>query len=235
MVAVADLAIDSFTVVAPPTELLVGQSANVTLRKAVSNAGPSSPMDVRADADGVGVPGASVSPARQSTNVLAARGGLATDRRGDGDGDVPRGQLALVLVHEHDRAAQTGRHRPEPREQHGECRVLAHLRRAGDDQHQAGSDPNSVNPNQGGQSVAVAILTTAAGEYGNPLAFDATTVDPLSVRFGPAALVNGGGWDRDPRTGPPRGLARARRENAGRRHRPRAPLRRRPARASCPA
>ena len=43
MVAVADLAIDSFTVVAPPTELLVGQSANVTLRKAVSNAGPSSP------------------------------------------------------------------------------------------------------------------------------------------------------------------------------------------------
>ena len=56
-----------------------------------------------------------------------------------------------------------------------------------------GSNPNSINPNQGGQSIAVAILSTAAGEYGLPLAFDATTVDPLSVRFGPAALVNGGG------------------------------------------
>jgi hypothetical protein len=35
----------------------------------------------------------------------------------------------------------------------------------------------------------VAVLTTEAGEYGLPLAFDATTIDPTSVRFGPADIV----------------------------------------------
>lgn len=45
-----------------------------------------------------------------------------------------------------------------------------------------GSDPNSINPGKG--VIPVAILTTDAGEYGLPIAFDATTIDPLSVRFG---------------------------------------------------
>jgi hypothetical protein len=38
----------------------------------------------------------------------------------------------------------------------------------------------------------VAVLTTRAGEYGLPLAFDASLIDPLSVRFGPAPLAVGG-------------------------------------------
>jgi hypothetical protein len=50
-----------------------------------------------------------------------------------------------------------------------------------------GSDPNSINLDN--STVAVAVLTTEAGEYGLPLAFDATMIDPLSVRFGPADLV----------------------------------------------
>ena len=33
-------------------------------------------------------------------------------------------------------------------------------------------------------AIPVAILTTSAGEYGLPLAFDATTIDPVSVRLG---------------------------------------------------
>ena len=46
-----------------------------------------------------------------------------------------------------------------------------------------GSDPNSINPNSNGViSVAILTTSTAAGE---PLDFDATTVDPLSVEFGP--------------------------------------------------
>jgi uncharacterized repeat protein (TIGR01451 family) len=52
-----------------------------------------------------------------------------------------------------------------------------------------GAFPNAVNRN--GQ-VSLAVLSTNAGEAGFPLAFDATTIDPLSVRFGPAALVLGG-------------------------------------------
>jgi hypothetical protein len=46
-----------------------------------------------------------------------------------------------------------------------------------------GSFPNSINPRAKGV-VPVAILTTAKAK-GEPLDFDATTVDPLSVKFGP--------------------------------------------------
>jgi len=49
-----------------------------------------------------------------------------------------------------------------------------------------GGFPNSVNLN--GQAT-VAVLTTSAGEYGLPLAFDARSIDSSSVRFGPAAVV----------------------------------------------
>ena len=52
-----------------------------------------------------------------------------------------------------------------------------------------GGFPNSVNPKS---HVTVAILTTSAGEYGLPLTFNATTIDPLSVRFGPASVVLAG-------------------------------------------
>jgi hypothetical protein len=47
-----------------------------------------------------------------------------------------------------------------------------------------GSDPNSINPNSM-DVVPIAVLSTLAGEYGTPIDFDATTIDPLSVRFGP--------------------------------------------------
>ncbi len=51
--------------------------------------------------------------------------------------------------------------------------------------------PGGGNPiNLGAKGVIpVAVLTTTAGQYGNPLAFDATTIYPKSVRFGPANVV----------------------------------------------
>ena len=48
------------------------------------------------------------------------------------------------------------------------------------------SHPNSVNLKS---SVPLAVLTTMAGEYGTPLDFDATAIDPNSVRFGPGSVV----------------------------------------------
>jgi len=44
-----------------------------------------------------------------------------------------------------------------------------------------GGFPNAINLNG---TAPVAVLTTMAGEYGLPFAFDATKIDPLSVRFG---------------------------------------------------
>jgi hypothetical protein len=43
------------------------------------------------------------------------------------------------------------------------------------------------------QSVPAAVLTTEAGEYGLPLAFDATTIDHTSVLFGVLATLAAGG------------------------------------------
>lgn len=53
-----------------------------------------------------------------------------------------------------------------------------------------GSERNPVMLSHG--VIPVAVLTTTEGEYGLPLAFDATTIDPLSVRFGTPDEVWGG-------------------------------------------
>jgi hypothetical protein len=53
------------------------------------------------------------------------------------------------------------------------------------------SYPNAIRPGNG--VIPVAVLTTAAGEYGLPLAFDATTIDPLTVRFAPRPEAWAGG------------------------------------------
>jgi hypothetical protein len=52
-----------------------------------------------------------------------------------------------------------------------------------------GSFPNSVNTQAKKGVVPVAVLTTDEGEFDLPFAVDATTIDPLSVHFGPADLL----------------------------------------------
>lgn len=51
-----------------------------------------------------------------------------------------------------------------------------------------GNQHNRVNPGSH-QNVPTAILTTGAGEYDLPLAFDATTIDPGSTRFGTLSVL----------------------------------------------
>ncbi|HSJ23975.1 MAG TPA: serine hydrolase [Longimicrobiales bacterium] len=50
---------------------------------------------------------------------------------------------------------------------------------------------NWINPGSM-EIIPVAVLTTAAGEYGLPVAFDATTIDPGMSRFGTVPVLNGG-------------------------------------------
>jgi hypothetical protein len=61
-----------------------------------------------------------------------------------------------------------------------------------------GNQHNQIPPGSG--TINVAILTTEVGEYGLPVAFDATTIQPLTVRFGQEDLVwteMGGAFDRN--------------------------------------
>jgi beta-lactamase class A len=55
-----------------------------------------------------------------------------------------------------------------------------------------GNQFNWINPTSS-EMIPVAVLTTEAGEYGLPVAFDATTIDPASTRFGTAAVLTAGG------------------------------------------
>ena len=50
-----------------------------------------------------------------------------------------------------------------------------------------GSNPNSINTRSNGV-IPVGILTTKAGEYNKPLAFDATEIDPRQRALWPAGL-----------------------------------------------
>lgn len=51
------------------------------------------------------------------------------------------------------------------------------------------SFPNSINTEKEGE-IPVAVLTTEQGEYGNPLAFNAQTILPLTVHYGIEALAS---------------------------------------------
>ena len=56
---------------------------------------------------------------------------------------------------------------------------------------------NNINPGAQGL-VPVAILTTEAGEYGLPLAVDATMVDVAGLRFGTESTLNAGSGGSEP-------------------------------------
>lgn len=51
------------------------------------------------------------------------------------------------------------------------------------------SFPNSINTKQNGV-IPVAVLTTEQGEYGNPIAFNAQTILPLTVHYGIESLAS---------------------------------------------
>jgi hypothetical protein len=51
---------------------------------------------------------------------------------------------------------------------------------------------NWINPGSD-EIIPSAVLTTEAGEYGLPIAFDAATIDPATTRFGTAAVLTAGG------------------------------------------
>ena len=193
----ADLETVSATATGVPAEMIIGTPAQFTLRRAVDNNGPSAPVDATLTTTGSASPGASVVPAM----VTKAEVAMAKDS--------PRTVEETVTVN----CAAPGPHT---------LMVVAGIRPASADD----VDPNLAN-NEKSVSVTidcvvpvavnikphhtdnefsfstsdvnVGLLTTRAGEYGLPLAFDATTADVASVRFGPRATTFAGGGAADRR------------------------------------
>jgi hypothetical protein len=188
---VADLAILEVSVQAAPPLIVLGVPFAVGVRTTLSNLGPSSPID--AVLEKTAAPGAGV----QASPLLVEQHELelfvGTPRIDDqayevscsapGDTSIEFTSRTELLT-----VAATD---PEPGNNEGgenldlDCVVPVTIN------IKPGGDPNSVNLNS--RHVPVGILSTGAGEGGNPIAFDATRIDVSTVRFGPRDVLIGGG------------------------------------------
>ena len=186
-IAQADIAITSFTASALPDELLVGDSVDVTLSKTVENNGPYSPIDVDVHVTSAPTAGVGVAPpdANQVIPDLALGSPVEVIEvftltcTGPGPQHVTfTNTVAPIGAIDPDLSNNVAETTVEV-----ECVIPVAIN------IHPGSFPNSINLKSKQGVIPVAILTTAAGEYGLPLGVDATMIDPLSVHFGPADLL----------------------------------------------
>lgn len=188
VVAVADLEVADTTVLGAPTEAIIGQDIAVTVRSTVANNGPSSPMNADLDATGTPTAGASVVPGAQTAAVpaLAAGAPQVIDQAFTVRCDAPGAQSVVfdTAISPTDPADTD----PNASNDTGqatidiECIVpiVINVR--------PGNDKNRVNL-AGDGVINVGALTTEAGEYGLPVAFDATLIVPDTVHFGEPTAV----------------------------------------------
>jgi uncharacterized repeat protein (TIGR01451 family) len=187
--AVADAAIVSFAPVAAPTQILVGHAVDVTLRKVITNRGPSSPVNVMVSRTATAPVGSTVTPTASTTTATAvAKGELRTiDETFTLRCGAPGLQTFSFGNSIH--LANAADSDPDLANNVSAASVTVQCVLPVAINIKPGGFPNSLNL---GGTAPVAILTTKAGEYGLPLAFDATQIDPTTVRFGPASLVFSG-------------------------------------------
>ncbi|GAA3828391.1 hypothetical protein GCM10022226_56520 [Sphaerisporangium flaviroseum] len=181
VVAVADLAVTALQAEAP-AQILIGQTLPVTVTGSVSNNGPSSPMDATVASAATAAAGATITPATLTTPVAALASG------------TPKSTTKTYTIG----CSQPGPHTYKVTDTISPARPDDTDPNAANNQRETsftvdcivpiainivpGVNPNLVNLAHG--IVPVAALTTRAGEYDLPLAFDATKIKPETVRFG---------------------------------------------------
>ena len=189
VIAVTDLEILRFEAIDPPTEITVGVDVPLTLEKDITNNGPSGPVDVDVTVTATAAPGTTVVPPVDNTTELALdvdeertleENFTLSCQEASNHSFTFDNEILPIDADDPDLSNNTAQVVVDVI-----CVVPVTIN------IKPGSNPNSIQTQRG--TIPVAILTTAAGEGGNPLAFDATAIDPLSVRFGPADEVNGGG------------------------------------------
>ncbi|MFC0508789.1 hypothetical protein [Micromonospora costi] len=189
----ADLAVEAVGVTTAPPIGLVGQEATIAVTTVVTNNGPDGPADAGLTTTAVAGPGLTVTPASQTATLTGvAVGADVTDTdqwtvRCDAPGlRTVTFTSTVATVHAADVDLVPGNNTRSTTHT-VDCAVPVTVN------IKPGGDPNSINLGAGGDTVPLAVLTTAAGEYGNPLAFDATTIVATTARFGDRAVVLGGG------------------------------------------
>jgi M6 family metalloprotease-like protein len=186
VVHISDLAILGVEIDDVPDEMVVGEPHPVTVRTQVTNHGPSWPTDATVTGSTVPSAGGAATPASWTHDVPALTKDAVreisdvVDISCQGAGRqaytvnveiAPTLATETDLDHTNDVAQATIV---------TDCVVPVAIN------IKPGGFPNAINLRG---TAPVAVLTTTAGEYDLPLAFDATTIDASSVRFGPASLV----------------------------------------------
>lgn len=187
----ADLKLSSLHPSSPPSEQLIGDSAEVNVEAVIANEGPSSPMDVTTTWSTDTDDGISFEP----TNAEDDTDGLTT-------ADLETLTRTFTV-----RCESPGKH---------EVRLTARIDPASPDDRdpnatnnqetvsfvvdcvvpitinvKPGEEPNSVNTKKRG-NIPVAVLTTDEGQFDTPVAFDATTVEISTIRAGTREAIDAG-------------------------------------------
>lgn len=187
VVAVADLGLGAAALEAAVRRIVIGRDVDATLTVPVTNAGPSSPMDAVVSAT-ASADGGSTAAAPAPIHLTALRTGqprplALTFRLGCREPGRHEIRLGLSI-----RPARAEDDDPNPANDQArsafvvDCVIPVALN------VKPGSAENPANLRSRGV-IPTAVLTTAPGEYGLPLAVDATRIDATSVRFGPERLV----------------------------------------------
>ena len=182
----ADLSIESVGAVDTPPLVLLGQSQDYTIRSVLTNGGPDGPVDALFSQAVSGVsPGVSIDPANGPTDLQEAA--LAVDETREQNQvytvTCQEPGLQSVTFSSDIRALSAAVIDPDESNDSKaftltvDCAVPVTLN------NKPKSFPNSVSGTSSGD-YPVAILTTEAGEYGNPIAFDAASIEAGSVNFG---------------------------------------------------
>ncbi|MBE1562882.1 DUF11 domain-containing protein [Nonomuraea africana] len=180
VIAKADVKIAALTA-SRPLEVLIGEPGAVTLVTITENAGPSSPVDVDLTTAAVTDPGVTVSPARTDAHRPALAVGSPWQSTHEATLTCTTPGRKTVTLTSTVALSVAGDVDPDPSNNTRstsfqiDCVVPIAIN------VRPGGTPNSINLNT---DATLAALTTSAGEYGLPLAFDATRIDVTRTLWG---------------------------------------------------
>lgn len=188
----SDLAVLAVRPLSPPPFVLLGQPVDLQVETELTNEGPDGPTEALLRKSVIAPPQVAVQPLGQAQV----------------EADLAAGELRADLATYQVACLAPGRHLvrfrseiapnlpyvvdSDPADDAGEATLRVDCATPVAINIEPGSPINPVNPRQG--AIAVAVLTTGAGEYGLPAAFDATRVDATTARLGvPGLAVAGAG------------------------------------------
>jgi uncharacterized repeat protein (TIGR01451 family) len=180
VVAVADAEVASVTT-SSPLDVIIGQPSPASVDVTVANGGPSTPVDAVLSGTATAGAGTSVTPGSTTAAVTAlavgspqkVTQGFTLNCTTPGTKTVAF-DYSIALKHPEDVDPNLANNTGHASFQI-DCVVPVAIN------IRPGGFPNSINLNT---DATLAVLTTNAGEYGLPLAFDATTIDINTVRYG---------------------------------------------------